>query len=346
MLIFFLTYLFALVVHELGHFMSFVVDGVKMRALFLTVLLFIKENDRWTLKFRPNKLTAIGGMAVPDLDVIQDAADFSRLQKVYAKAIIAGPAASITLWLISIIVIVAFVVGVAGDRDIAGLLIYIGSLTVITLLIVVSSLFQSEALVGDFPAYKLCKEDRFFAAMQLYQYAMLSSNPTQVRKNNIYLKHIILEELDKKLKQRDTHVFTLNMVDALLVEYLAGESEELPPVISAYVAFLLQYPQRLDRLSNSEIALLLRFHIIRLLFTEEDTKEQARGLFKKLRSELDPLNPIKEYLIKQAEHMLGLVDHRQYLQNKENIRVSIAHDILKNFPGYFIDEVKLNEIAV
>ncbi|EEG76247.1 M50 family metallopeptidase [Dethiobacter alkaliphilus] len=339
-LIFILTFFVSLVVHEMGHFISFVTDGVKMRALYLSAFLFITENGRWTLKFRPNSMTLIGGLVVPDVGVIEDEHNFQKMQKAYARAIIAGPVASIFLWLVSVIIIISFFLG-SGSLS-AAWLVYLGSLTVITLLIIVSSMFQTEAFVGDFPAYKLCKNDRFFAAMQLYQYVLLSSEPEKIRRQNTYLKEVLLNELAEKYGKREVHVFTLNIIDAFLVEYLVGETEELPPVVSDYITYLVDKPQVLSRLKNSEIALLLRAHIIRLLSAQENTKELALDFYQALKRDIEPVNPVKKYIIRQTEHVLGLADHGEYLQNKANIIISPAHDVLKNFPGYYMDELKLN----
>lgn len=338
------TYLFAVSAHELGHFISFIKNGIKMRALVVSIFLFIKENGRWRFKFGPNKITLIGGIAVPDLGVVKNEADFRRLQIAYSKAIIAGPLTSITLWIVVCIIIVPIILTVANIYLKSMLFTFLVSLTLTTIFLIVTSFFKSEIAVGDFPAYTLTKNDSFFTAMQLYQYAFLSSDPESTRRENKYLKDMICEGLSKKLNIQDVNIYTLNIIDTLLVEYLAGVSDKLPQTVSKYIAFLLDNPHLLKSIKESEITLLLRFHIIRLLYTNEDTKQKAKELFYELKGEIKRVTPVSNYLIKQAEHFLGLADHSEYLKNKNNIRVSAAHGLWKNFDGYLIDEIKLNKM--
>lgn len=43
------AYIFSVALHELGHFITFIRNGIKMRALYIMFLLFIKKNRKWSL---------------------------------------------------------------------------------------------------------------------------------------------------------------------------------------------------------------------------------------------------------------------------------------------------------
>ncbi|SDZ46190.1 hypothetical protein SAMN05421736_11394 [Evansella caseinilytica] len=337
------TYFMAVGLHELGHAVSFVKNGFRMRAVVVMILLFIKEDGRWKMKVRPNAVTAIGGIAVPDLDAVKDEADFKQKQRGYAKAVIAGPVASVIVWLglSTIALLVMFSVTNAYVKS--GMFTFTIALTLITLFLLATSLIKSEIAIGDFPAYSLAKNDRFFMAMQFYQYAFFSSDKESARSKNNYVKGVIFEELQKKLEKQDTDLFTMHMMDTFITEYLIGRLTELPPVVKDYVDFLQENPVAFSKLKESELTLIVYLHILRLWYLQPETKEQALGLYEELKSELKPNTAMRSYLLKQADHVFGLADNEEFLRNKNNICISPAHGIWKNFDGYYADEIKLNE---
>lgn len=337
-----ITYIVVIGIHELGHFISFVRNGIKMRALFITIFLIIYENHKWRLKIRPNNITAFGGIAIPEVMPVKDEEQFKRLQQAYARAILAGPITSIIAWLVLSLAIVPMIILGQNIYINSILIIFMLSITGTTLLIIIASLLKNEIAVGDFPAYSLAKNDRFFLAMQLYQYVLFSSNPETNRRKNTFLKGIICEGLVEKLKKEDTHIFTVNIIDAFLVEYLAGFSE-LPKVVSDYIDFFLKNPELIRQSKASEAVQLLRFHIIGWLYRDENTRDRAMGLYDEIMAEMGRKTPVQKYLIKQIEHIMGIADNSKYLENINNIRTSSAHGLWKNFEGYYIDEMSLNQ---
>ncbi|MDE5413233.1 M50 family metallopeptidase [Alkalihalobacterium chitinilyticum] len=340
------TYFMAVAFHEFGHAYSFSRNGVKVRAVIVMFLFFIKENGRWKVKFRPNKLTAIGGIAIPDIRAIKDQADLEQTQRAYARAIIAGPVSSIMLWAGVTVLSVLLFFTAANAALISTTFTVMISLTIITLFLLATSFIKNEYAVGDFPAYKLAKNDRFFIAMQLYQYALFSTEHERVRNENQYLRTVLLDELEKKLQERDNHIYTLGLVDHFIIEYLTGRIEQMPSVIVDYVDYLQEDEERLAKIKANDFGLSIYFHILRYMYTKEETKQKALNLYENLKSELKPNTPMRKYLLKQADHAFGLADHSEFLQNKENICISPAHDIWKNFEGYFVDELTLNQLEV
>lgn len=344
LLIAFATYFLAVSIHEIGHFLTFTFFGVRMRALFLTIFIFLKENGKWRFKFNPNKITAIGGIAVPEIEPVKDEKDFKWLQNIYGKAIIAGPLFTIFYWLITFLVVLPYILNNSNILS-SILFTHIASLTVITFFLIAVSFIKSEIAVGDFPAYKLTKTDPFFIGMQLYQNYVFSSEPREFRRESSFLKNYLLDELNNKLKDRDTHIFTLSIIDNFLVEYLSGAVDELPLIVKSYIDFLQDNPYILNN-KNSEITLLLRFHIVRYLALDESQRGKALNLFNQLKGEKTPFVSVKSYLVKQTENYFGIADHTKFLEDKSNIEISSAHGVLKNFEGYYLDEIALNNKTI
>lgn len=343
-IIFLLTYIGAVAVHELGHGIGFTLNGLKMRALFITMFLFIKENKKWKFKIRPNNVTTIGGIAIPDLDVVKDENEFNRLQKSYANAIISGPITS-TILLIGGLAISTSFIFLSSDIYLQSIFFSFAKyLTIISLFLLGTCFFKSEIAIGDFPAYKLCKKDGFFVAIQLYQYALFSSDPNKIRSENKYLKEVILNGLSQKLQDKDTSIFTLNILDTLIIEYLSGVSKDLPKVVEDYIDFLIDNKEWMSRLKNYEVSQTLRFHIIRLLYINEKNREESTKLYEELKNDVNMKKTFIKYFIKQTDHLFGYADNSNYLKDKNNIVISSAHGLWKNFDGYFIDETKLNEL--
>ncbi|WP_026477860.1 M50 family metallopeptidase [Alkaliphilus transvaalensis] len=345
-LIFIGTYIVTVAFHEMGHFLSFLRNGIKMRALIITIFVFITEQGSWKLKIRPNNVTGTGGIAVPDLEVVKGEDDFSRLQKAYAKAIIAGPIASIIFLFAGILISIPIMLLTTNVYLKSFLLTFVISLIIITFVLLASSFINNEIAIGDFPAYKLAKKDTYFIAIQLYQYALFSSYPDEVRKENTYLRNVLLRELEKKLADLDTHVFTLSIIDAFLVEYLSDLVNELPCIVIDYIEFLQESPEAINKILTSENALILWFHIIRFNHLNESTQDKANALYSRIKELKKLKSPVELYLAKQTDHLLGIKDNSQYLLNKNNIRISSAHGLWKNFEGYFLDEIRLNEMTI
>ena len=342
-LIILITYIVLIAAHELGHFFIFKKNNIKMRALFITVFMFIKENGSWKFGFKPNKITAIGGIAIPDVDSVKDEDDFKKIQRSFARALIAGPVTSILFGLISVGIVLTFILIVKNSYLSSMLFTIAFSIVMITLFIIITSFFKNEIVIGDFPAYKMAKIDEFFVAIQYYHYAFFSTNFEKVREENKYLKFVLYKGLAKKLEEKNLHIYTLQIIDTLLVEYLAGVIKEIPEELDNYVDFLLNNDKAFNKVKDSEQVMILWFNIVRLLYINRCDKERAVELFENIKMMVDEENMVVKYKIKQTEHLLGIKDNSEYLKEKKNISISSADGLYKNFEGYYADEMKLNE---
>lgn len=337
------THLLAVTVHEIGHAYIFSKNGIKMRAVIITFFLFIKMDGNWKMKFRPNNITALGGIAIPDVASVKSKTELERMQKAYSKALIAGPIASIILLGVVLLISVTITLSTTNDVLSSAFFTLAISITVITSLFIGSSFIKNEVVIGDFPAYKLAKNDLFFVSMLLYQYAIFSTEHERIRNENDYVRHLLVKDLEIKLTEQNTHIYTLGLIDQFIIEYLSGRLIDIPQVIFDYVDLLTNNKTEISKLKRTETGLSIYFHLLLFMHTNEISKVNARGLYLELKEEIKPKTMMRKYLIKQADHIFGIEKNSNYLQNINNICTSPAHGIWKNFEGYYVDEIILNE---
>jgi len=342
LLLFVAFYFIALVWHEFGHFLSFARNKVKRRGILLFFLHFLKEGGRYRVRIRFNLITFLGGMVVPDIPSVEDEASFGQYRRAFLRAIAAGPRASLLLlviaWLFHFATLFS---GLAGFWTVIG---FIGalSLTLITLMILLVSSLENEFAVGDIRAKERLAEDDFFAALQLYQSYLYSSDPARFRKRSRYLADRIDQALAERLKERDFSHFTLEALHMRLMAHLAGE-EDITPEVRDYLMSIYENDILVD--SRLEIAHVLGHRMV-VFLREHDALETAESFYRRIRSNRHPDPGAGEYLRRQAEHALGMADHGDHLLQAENIRYSILHPVLAYFEGYTRDDLLLNQRLV
>ena len=115
-------------------------------------------------------------------------------------------------------------------------------------------------------------------------------------------------------------------------------------IIENYISFILENPDILSKIRSSVMLEILYFHIIMLLHRDEYTREKSFELYKNLKNTIEPNTPKRKYLFKQIEQILGIRDNKDYLMDRKNIITSDVHQIYKYFHGYYIDEIRINEM--
>lgn len=174
-----LTFYTSLTIHELGHLISFVVQGVKIRALYLTIFIFYKTEKGWRFRVNWKLWVLLGGLVVPDLGVIDRDEAFQKMKKKFSIALITAPIVTIVLWAL---VFTIFILTLILSSNLA----FIGAMTVITLYLTLLTLLyvhtfrlSNPLFYGDFVAYKKMKEDPVFQTAQIAQYTIFSLEPSK-----------------------------------------------------------------------------------------------------------------------------------------------------------------------
>lgn len=308
-----LFYFFIVIlIHELGHFFSFLFNGIKIRALY--VLMFVlmrKENNKWKFKIYPKHIKLLGGIVVPNLDEINNEEELKRVRTSFSKALIAGPRTSIGYL---ILLIISFIlVWFLTNLNLLSALLFLNVIItfLMTILIVLTSKINTDEVYGDYVAYDKFVNDDRFALLQIIQYRSFST--IEDEKTNIFLYKYLSSYYEK-------NNFSYNFFDIILASnflnfYLASKgyrNESVTKAINYY---------NINRLANSKHGLELAY-LISAYYYKNKNAAKAYETFN-----LIQLNKNKhidkdkqEFLYKQYEHMLNLNNNNPYfLNNKETI---------------------------
>lgn len=326
----------SIAIHEFSHAYAFIRNGISMKAIIIGPFILIKQHSKWKVRWKLQSL--LGGIAIPDLQVIKDEADFLYHIRAYRRAIIAAPIVSICLGVIAAVVgSIHFLI--MRDAAYSFILIVACSFVLVAIILTLSCFHQSQYAIGDFPAYKRLKHDRFFAAVMLYQYINFSTDYNTKRRLNTFLKPLLISELERKVQDKELDIYIASLLDTMIQEHIIGITDDLPQPVQDYVDYLFQHYQLLTTSSTPEQYRILSIHMVYLLLMQQ-RNDQALQLYHELKATL-PDNEVYRYYSKQAEHLLGLSDNSPFLSDKRNIRLSALHAIWSHFNSYFDDELLL-----
>ena len=84
-----LTFYISVAIHELGHFLGFVLNKTPVRMISIALVSVIFNGSKWEVVFNHNG-SGIGGIVIPNLIAISNEAEFKAMQEGYSKAILGG----------------------------------------------------------------------------------------------------------------------------------------------------------------------------------------------------------------------------------------------------------------
>ena len=313
---FFLWLIFAfyvsLTLHELGHFFAFVVQRIKIRALYLTVFVFYKNEKGWHFTVKPKLWVLGGGLVVPDLGKIENDQDFNQLKNRFSKALIAAPIVTISILVMTLITFVLVLI-YSNNMHLVGvvsiLAIYI---TILSSLFIYTFTLHNTMFYGDFVAYKKMKTDPIFQLTQINQYTMFSMVETEettrylFEKTKDVLKEIII----------DSSVFHTMLLSSYLDQIIRGE-EEADPIIDSKIKALKTSPY-----THTEHGIYLLYDLCYYHYKQKDVA-RAYKMFEDIKKRTGKkLNPkLITYLEKKTLHVLNIEYQDGFFADKENYYV-------------------------
>ncbi len=326
-----LVYYISIGLHELGHFAAFRYNKISMRMLSIVIFSFIFNGSKWKLILNYNG-HGIGGIAVPNLTVIPSKKEFKHTQKAYANAILWGPITSFILILVGIL----FLFGNNNMTRIGLLFIIVNSF------LFLGCFIKADGVYGDFPAYKAFKEDDFFAALMMYQYAMFAVDYKNIRKNNTYLRNVLIKEVQPRMERRQLDLLTVSCATTFIQEYLVGMTDQVPEHIKEYIDYYYDNYKTILATKNAEANKeLLRF--IAYCYQKQGSEDKAIGIHRDFIQKL-PKTKVFNYWKIQSEQIILGTDHSAYLSDKNNIKPSATHVVFKKLEGAYHDELILNKL--
>ncbi len=165
-----------LAVHEITHLLAFHFNGVKIKALYLTIFVFYKTKDGWKFTVNPKLWILFGGLVIPDLDKVDSDLKYKSTKNAFVMSLLAAPVATIIYMIIAFFAFFTILMFSSSPMVIAIFFVY--NLVVILLSIVYIKTFgiSTDTIYGDIVAHRKIKNDVWFELVQISQYQQFSVN--------------------------------------------------------------------------------------------------------------------------------------------------------------------------
>jgi|GEM_PF-695530 signal transduction histidine kinase len=312
-LIFFLT----LLIHELGHLIAFLIQGVRIRALYLFIFVFFRSETGLKFTIQPKLWYLIGGFVVPDIPIIHDEESYQFMVKKFARSLITAPIVTIAFMLILDFVFLLTVYLHASSTTIGWLFLSSLFTTLISLVYIKTFSLSNQSFYGDFVAYKKIHEDLVFQIIQIVQYRQFSLTEDEKTQNFLY------EKLCQTIQEIKLSTSLFHQV--FLMQYIESVIYEKMPKIDKISLQIEIYPKNHLYRTLEGLSLLYdiaAYHYVSgqvekaYLILEQNAKKASQKIDEKQR----------KYLDLKFRHILNLSYHEKELNNKE--RVSIGKEEL------------------
>jgi len=332
---FILVFYLTLTIHELGHLISFKVQGVKIRALYLTIFVFVKENEKLKFKIHPKLWVLFGGLVIPDLAKIESKEDYENTVKIFRNALISAPITTIIYMILSILAFLLSMIFMDASLLLGLIILHMIYVTLLSSLYIYTFKLNTQSLYGDVVAYRKMKEDPIFTFAQISQYTEFSSETSEKEKRFIF--DMATDILSVAPKMNDF------FIQHILLYYLEGIIKQDYP-INAVVESKINQINMHAFVRNEEG--LFAYHEIILHDYKLKNVEKAYDKYDKVsqlqRKKIDQQLTI--YLNHKTAHQIHLKDHQQFLENKQNIYIGdhwIFEPVIDPYQAYLEDLNKL-----
>ncbi len=309
------AFYFTLALHELGHFIAFYVQKVKLRALYLTIFVFYKDQRGWHFTIKPKLWILFGGLVVPDLGEIKTEEDYQQLSTKFRKSLIAAPIVTISVLILSILIFVLLMVFGTNAHFNGVMTINALYITVISILYIYTFKLSNQMFYGDFVAYKKMKEDAIFQLAQINQYTMFSMTDSDETTKFMWEKS---RDTIKNLPLSTSMFYTMiitNYIDGIL-----KMNYEFDLVIEDKLRHL-----NLNSLCRNEQGLNLAYDLCFYDY-KKGYVEQAYQRFDRIQNKIGKKLDEKMvlYLKNKTLHVMHREDHSEFLSKKENLYIGQA----------------------
>lgn len=307
----FIFFFIAILIHELSHLISFVINKVRIRAIFVLIFGVYKNKDsKWRFVIVPKNIKMLGGFVVPNFETIGSEEKFETLKHKFSKALLAGPVGSLIYCLIVVIFFLLSWFLTSNSFLIAFSFLNALITIIMTFLVFVSSKLSTDQFYGDFVAYKKFETDKRFVLTQIDQYVMFSLYDST--------------ETDKFLFEKITNYYLeVNRVQYTIFDY---------SLLSSHIGYNIDQDVldlRLDSLIEKyDVTYLSKINgglelslLICSYYYSKGNVEKAYNLFFQIKDNDNKHYSIedKEFVIKEYEHYLNLANNESYFIENQNI---------------------------
>lgn len=298
-----------LTLHELGHFIAFAVQKVKLRAIYLTMFVFYKTHKGWRFKIMPKLWVLFGGLVVPDLDLIEDEETYKSISNKFAISLIAAPIVTISFMIITNILFISSLIWSNQYGWIGFISVFNMFTTMLSILYIYTFKLHTQSIFGDFVAYKKIKEDPLFRYIQLSQYVGFRLDQDHTFSEFLWNKSKTLL-LENKMK---TDIFH----STLLMNYIEGVIYESQPMDEKIDLMIQKLP--ITNYLRSEHGLMMAYDIVIYLYFNHHVEKAYQLLDKIEKRQNNKINEKQRvYLNKKVKHVTHIAYNDAFLSNKEN----------------------------
>lgn len=312
---FVLTFFITLIIHELGHLVTFVLQGVKIRALYLHMLIIYHTKNGWKIAFRPKHWFLIGGFVVPDLGEVTDDDRYQKLVQKFSKSLIAAPIVTIVFMGLTILLFLISIL-IPMNTSMIGFITLFNFYTVIfSLLYIRSFKMSNRSFYGDFVAYKKMKEDVLFQLVQILQYIQFSLHAAEQTKTYLFNKtktYLIEHDFSTTLFEQ---ALLMNYMESVCFHGFEDDEKVKEKILKL----------KLNALYRSENGILVLYDIASYYYHLGDVAKSYHLLNEiKLKASKKIDEKLKIYLQYQFEHLLNMTNHEAYLNQEDHHVFSMA----------------------
>lgn len=314
--LFALAMLFSIALHELSHAFYFGINKVPLRFVAIFLFCFYKDNKKWKYIFYPNKITLTGGIAIPDLPAINSESQFKKIRKIYSRALLFAPIISFVEAIVAVVAYSALLFSGLSTKN-TNVSVFLVFCIFVGLTIFFSSFLKAENIYGDFPAYKLYKENDKLTILQFGQYLIFANNWKQKIMDSDWLVDEILQYV-RKTNDEPGDSTNLGMLDWLIqMEYLGVF--ELDDGINGTLKSMFEEDKILSEYPQSEERDIFYYHMVyKLLKDGQVEKCVLQEIMNRSSKKLLKGMPSNEYYTKLTKHLLYNCDYADWLNKNMN----------------------------
>lgn len=301
--------------HELGHLVAFKLKGVHIRAIYITIFTWIKQDKGFVFKINLKLWVLFGGLVIPDMEDIEDEETYQKVLHAFQYSLIAAPFVTIALLILTwiIFLVLWFFTFSFVWIGLFGLITIIVSL--LSAIYIYSFTLSNPMFYGDFVAHKKMKEDPIFQLIQINQYVMFSTLSKKSFHPFLWTKS---KELAKTITTPQNRFQTI-----LLQNYLEG-------MIEYGMKKDLIIDQKLKNINvnshtRTEQGLLFLYDLCFYHYLNQDV-ERAYLLFEQIQIKASKKIPdkLKTYLKVKAMHIMHIEYQDAFLNDPENYYLGMS----------------------
>jgi hypothetical protein len=306
------SFYITLTLHELGHFFSFVIQKVKIRAIYITIFIFHKTNKGWRLSINPKLWILFGGLVVPELGEIKDEETYQKKLKAFANSLITAPIVTIVFLVLAVISTILLAIFSSNEALIGIFVLNMIFIALLSTIYIYTFKLSNPLFYGDFVAYKHMKTNHVFQHVQLSQYTIFSLQESKETDAFLFAK---TKEILNELTISNTLFHTL-----LLTQYIENKIASDEPIDEII-------DQKLKKLNISsylrnEHGFMLANDLAFYFYKYKNVEKACQIILQVYAKEYPKLNEkLVKYMRNKSFHLLHLEDQSSFLAIKDNIYI-------------------------